>query len=239
MLAINHSTLSTALVLGYFYWLNQPFFLPLILVSVFAGVAPDIDHPGSELGKLFKPIARMLPHRGVTHSFVGIGIFGVLIWLTFQSATAFTYIGLGIGIFGVYLAKKILHQKIHKLDDLTFNFISKKQIDFLVDVTSFVLYFFLVIFCLVSWQEELRRQLWQVLILAYAGHILGDWVTIEGVPLFFPIKKKLGLKLFRTGSGFESFIGFILLIVNFWLISELNSRYGFLTLEYWKGFFVR
>jgi membrane-bound metal-dependent hydrolase YbcI (DUF457 family) len=236
MLAVNHATLSTASVLGFFWYTNQPLFLPLILVAVFAGVAPDIDHPGSELGKLFKPIGRLLPHRGVTHSFLGIAVFAFLINLTFGNSSAFTYIGLGVGIFGVYLAEKILHQKIQRIDDLTLGFVSQKQINLLIRITSLVLYLLLISLCLVSWQEVLRRQLWQVLVIAYTFHIVGDWVTIEGVPLFWPIKKKLGLKIFRTGSWFEGLIGFGLIILCGWLIYQLNLVQHFDTLAYWKSY---
>jgi membrane-bound metal-dependent hydrolase YbcI (DUF457 family) len=64
MLAVNHATLATAAAFGYSLYFDKPFFLPLILFVVFAGVFPDIDHPGSELGKMFKPVGMLLPHRG-------------------------------------------------------------------------------------------------------------------------------------------------------------------------------
>jgi inner membrane protein len=42
--------------------------------------------------------------------------------------------------------------------------------------------------------------------ISYMTHLLADGLTIKGVPLFYPYKKKYGIKLFRTGGVEEYFI---------------------------------
>lgn len=42
--------------------------------------------------------------------------------------------------------------------------------------------------------------------LGYILHLIADIITIEGVPLLYPIKTKFALKLFSTGSIIEMFI---------------------------------
>ena len=41
---------------------------PQIALAALGSILPDIDHSGSTLGKLIKPISRHIRHRGVTHS---------------------------------------------------------------------------------------------------------------------------------------------------------------------------
>ena len=240
MLAINHATLATATVLGLSLYLNQPFFLPLILFVVFAGVFPDIDHPNSELGKMFKPIARLLPHRGITHSFLGTAIFGgSLYFLLGNRSEWFSYFLVFGGFFGVYLLEKIIHRRINQIDTLTRNIVTQKQINFILKVVTTIIYGFLFSLLFLVWNNILRMQILVLLIIGYIAHILGDFVTIEGVPLFFPIKKKIGLKLFRTGSGTENFIGFLIIIVNIYFLYQLNLRDHFLTIAYWSKYLTR
>ena len=236
MLAINHATLATAAALGASYYLNLPFFLPLIIFVVFAGVAPDIDHPGSELGQMFKPLARMLPHRGVTHSVLGTAVFaGILYFLLGLDNQYFNYFLIFAALFGVYLLNKIVSLHINSLDNLTRNLVSKKQVRLLLTIGSAIIYLFLFSLIFVIWNPALKLQVLHLLILGYFLHIVGDFVTIEGVPLFFPIKKKIGLKLFRTGSKTESVIGIFLAILNVYLLYKLNQKYDYLSLGYWQS----
>lgn len=235
MLAVNHATLATASAFGYSLYFDKPFFLPLILFVVFAGVFPDIDHPGSELGKWFKPVATILPHRGVTHSILGTGIFAGGLFFTLSNNQYFTYILIFAGIFGTYLLEKILHKNINRIDELTLNFVSRKQIAVLIKISTLVLYTFLISLVFVAWNEVLRIQVLDLLVIGYVAHIVGDFITIEGVPIFYPIRKKIGLKLFRTGSKTEAFVGFCLVILNIYLLTELNIKYEFGSLSYWQN----
>ncbi|CBJ81672.1 putative LexA regulated gene, SOS response [Xenorhabdus bovienii str. Jollieti] len=58
-------------------WLHM---LPGVLL---ASLLPDIDHPSSTLGRLFRfisiPIARLCGHRGFTHSLLALGV-GIILF---------------------------------------------------------------------------------------------------------------------------------------------------------------
>jgi membrane-bound metal-dependent hydrolase YbcI (DUF457 family) len=47
-------------------------------------------------------------------------------------------------------------------------------------------------------------------LLGYSLHLFGDVLTISGVPLFWPYEKRTGLKLFATGSFFETIVFYCL-----------------------------
>lgn len=237
MLAFNHATLASATALGLSLYFKEPFFLPLIIFVIFAGVLPDIDHPGSELGRWFKPVGKMLPHRGITHSFFGAFLFTGGIYLLLGSQYQyFRYFGVFGAVFGVYLLEKILHHNINKIDDYSKNLIQQKQIKWLLKIVTVVLYIFLAILIFLVWNNQMSNQIYQLLVIGYLAHIVGDFVTIEGVPLFYPIKKKLGLKLFKTGSGQEAFIGFCLVILNIYLTIQFVQVNNVNSLDYWSKY---
>ncbi len=52
-------------------------------LAVLASTLPELDHERSEIGSLLKPISKRLArrygHRTFTHSFVGLGLFGLLV----------------------------------------------------------------------------------------------------------------------------------------------------------------
>lgn len=49
--------------------------------------------------------------------------------------------------------------------------------------------------------------------LGYASHLLADYITVYGIELFYPIKKRYGLKIFKTGSIQEHILGLICLTI--------------------------
>ena len=70
----------------------------IVIASSVAGLMPDIDLPSSTVGKVFKPIARMIKkafgHRTLTHS--GLWLIPLLI-LLFQTNWHPLLIGISIG----------------------------------------------------------------------------------------------------------------------------------------------
>lgn len=74
--------LTAGLVTALAFGMNAP---QIALVAV-GSILPDIDHSGSTLGKMIKPISRHLRHRGVTHSLL------FLIAISFLSP----YLGIGV-----------------------------------------------------------------------------------------------------------------------------------------------
>jgi inner membrane protein len=62
-----------------------PLDLPDLALAIAGALLPDIDHPQSWLGRRAQPvstvIARVLGHRGVTHSAVAVvGLVALLVW---------------------------------------------------------------------------------------------------------------------------------------------------------------
>lgn len=51
---------------------------PQIAIIVFGSLLPDIDHSGSTLGRLVKPLSKSLKHRSVTHSLLFLLISTIL-----------------------------------------------------------------------------------------------------------------------------------------------------------------
>ena len=72
-----------------------------------------------------------------------------------------------------------------------------------------------------------------LLIAGFGAHLAGDLITKDGIPLFWPLKNRVALKLFRTGSWVESVLGMILLGLNGLLIYEFWQRFGLSEWSYW------
>lgn len=56
-----------------------------LLICIFFSLLPDIDHPGSILGRIFKPLSRFINrnygHRTVTHNLAALAVICFLTWL--------------------------------------------------------------------------------------------------------------------------------------------------------------
>jgi membrane-bound metal-dependent hydrolase YbcI (DUF457 family) len=233
MLAINHAQLAVTIALGGALVYNQPFYLPLIMFVIFAGVLPDIDHPGSELGRFFKPIGMVLPHRGVTHSILGSAIVISTLYYTLQFNRVLSTIFFIGAIFGWNLCKKIFAQHLLSLDEKTHNLVSRRQTEIALGMFNFIINFLLLIILFLLWKQQYGQQIFYLISLGYIAHLVGDFVTIEGIPLFWPIKKKFGLRMFRTGGAIEGLIGFCLFFVNIYLVYKYGLQYNVWTPEYW------
>ena len=238
MLAINHAQLAVTITLGGALYYNQPFYLPLIMFVIFAGVLPDIDHPGSELGRFFKPVGMILPHRGITHSILGSAIVIGTLYYTLQFNRILSTIFFIGAIFGWNLCKKIFAQHLLSLDQKTHNLVSRKQTELVLGIINFIINFLLLIILFLLWKQQYGQQIFYLISIGYLAHLVGDFVTIEGIPLLWPIKKKFGLKLFRTGGAIESFIGFCLFFFNIYLFYIYGMQYNVWTTEYWFSSFL-
>lgn len=234
MLALNHASLAITATLGLSLYFHMPFYLPLIVFAVFAGVMPDIDHPGSELGKYFKPIGALLPHRGVTHSIVGtVGVVGLLNYLVVNNKNITIFL-IFASIFGWNILRKVFKQHILAIDEKTKNIISTKQTEVIFAGFSYIINTFLIFSLFLVWYKDYNNQILALIGVGYIAHLIGDFITIEGIPLLWPIKYKFGLKLFKTGSSVESFIGFVLFFVNLYLAYQFIIINNVNTLDYWR-----
>jgi len=93
-------------------------YIIFILIILFTGILPDIDHPKSKLGRKLKilsyPINFIFGHRGLFHSLLIALGFSFLIWMIFGDY----YIPFFIGFLSHLIADGITKQGI----DFTYPF---------------------------------------------------------------------------------------------------------------------
>ncbi len=222
MLAINHTTSATATVIGVSLLLNKPFWLPLILFVIVGSLLPDIDHSNSQISKKIPIIAKLLKHRGVTHSLLAVVILYFLIILVDSNLRFFDQILPIILVYfafvGAWFGFAIFQNSLMQIQKFSSNFFSKKQIGLASLIVFLVLLLWLGGIYYFSFEiQNLITGLWFIFY-GYIVHLFGDFLTKEGIPLFWPIKQKFGLKLFRTNSITESILGLVLWILNIWLL---------------------
>lgn len=90
-------------------------FAPLIAGGYFGSLLPDIDHPGSKIGRALYPIAwvvnKLFGHRGATHSLLALFLTSVLFVLPaflLESVLALLYTQFAIGVSVGFLSHLIL-----------------------------------------------------------------------------------------------------------------------------------
>jgi inner membrane protein len=236
MLAINHVTLATGLTLAGSIYFQIPFFLPFLAFVVFASLLPDIDHPGSEISNYFPIINKAFPHRAVTHSILGVSIFMGLIYLLTSYSYWMSAALLVFSFIGIQYLGKLLSKRLHQLQHSSHKIISESQIKGTIRLLTRILDIFLVLLALLIWKEQYRDEIIVLLGVGYIGHIIGDFVTKDGIPLFWPIKIRSALKLFRTGGKIEAFLGILILGANIYLLWQFWVIWGLGSSEYWTGY---
>jgi len=236
MLAVNHVLLATSITVAGSVILDRQFFLPFIVFVVVASLLPDIDHKGSEMSKLVPVINAALPHRGVTHSIFAVGLFGVLMLLLSEYYTYFSIVLLILGIAGLYFLEKVASKKLFTGGNPIMTFFSPKTTRFIVRLFTGVMSVFLFLATILIWNDLYRGEIIGLLTIGYGLHLLGDFVTKDGIPLIWPFSNKVGLKLFRTGSTVEGVIGFILVIINILAIIQFIDHFDVGQSEYWANY---
>jgi membrane-bound metal-dependent hydrolase YbcI (DUF457 family) len=236
MLAINHVSLSTATVLGLAVYYNHAFFLPLIIFVIFAALLPDIDHQNSEISQLVPVINRFFGHRQFTHSILGTLAFAFLSYMIFKPSVYATYGLLIAGFIGIYYLHKLLVARANQVNTLTHGFFSTKQLILFINLSTILLIVIACVGALTVWKSVARDEIFVLLLLGYISHIFGDWITKEGVPLFWPWKRFFGLRIFRTGGGFETFLGLLLVGANLYLLYVFSVQFHLDTRAYWEQY---
>lgn len=239
MLAINHTTLATAITFGLSIYYNIPFFLPFISFVVFAALLPDVDHPGSEISRTFPFVNKLLPHRGVTHSIFGTAIFAGFLYFLLGYNQILSFVLILSAFIGVKYLHKLLDKRVGQLRNFSGGFFSNKQIKMMISLMTGILNVFLLILVFLIWKDRFRLEILVLLVIGYAAHIVGDFVTKDGVPIFWPLFGKIGLKAFRTGSNVEVFIGFCLLVTNCYLIYIFWQQFGLSSQDYWLNYLTK
>lgn len=181
----------------------------VLLCTTLPGTAllPDIDHPDSTVSNVYGPItrtfARVLKHRRQTHS-----LFGVLVLST-----------------AVYAAAKYAYEPLFSPEwwvsrtvlfaVLTLIFASTLRLfkiegwldDFVPIPFSAMITFGEPVLIDLGIHPFPMRDLPYVVALGMLVHILGDWITKQPIPIFWPVSSKgSALKAFKAGGPFEHWI---------------------------------
>jgi inner membrane protein len=236
MLAMNHVLLATGVTFAGSVLLEMPFFLPFIIFVAVAALMPDIDHKGSEMSKLVPVINAAFPHRGITHSLFAVAFFGGIMYILSQYYTYFSVILLILGIAGLYFLEKVAHKKLFNEKSIVMTFFSEKTTDTIVRIFTGIMSVLLFFAMILIWNDLYRDEIIILLVLGYAFHLVGDFVTKDGIPLLWPISKRLGLKLFRTGGPIEGVISFLLIILNGVFLFHFITLFEVHSMEYWNQY---
>lgn len=110
MTGANHALFGLIFSIAVGILLGFPFLIFLDLDSIelwsfvfgvlLGAVLPDIDHPGSTIGRRFWPISQIVSkvfgHRGITHSLVGASLilWGLYVW---QGEVTVFWVGIALG----------------------------------------------------------------------------------------------------------------------------------------------
>lgn len=236
MLAPNHVLLATSITFAGSIALDRAFFLPFIVFVVVASLLPDIDHQGSEMSKLIPIINLAFPHRGVTHSVFAVIVFGVLMYLLSDYYQYFSVILGVLSVMGLYFIEKIATKKIFTQKNPLMMFFTPLTTQVIVRLFVGVMSVFLFLAMILVWNDVYRSEIVTLLVIGYAAHLLGDWVTRDGIPLLWPFRTRLGLRLFRTGGVVEGIISVGLVVINCIALWQFVTYFGVSEQEYWNNY---
>lgn len=237
MLAINHVTLATASTFAlYNYYFEKPFFLPFIFFVVAFSLLPDIDHPKSEISKFFPFVGKIFKHRGFTHSILGVIIITFALYFLSNQGGYWWFFAVGCGFIAVFMLDKIVKKRLKSLDKYSLGILHRSSLEKMQLLITIILSMVLTAMLVFGNNINLRNEILTMSVLGYLLHIFGDFLTKEGVPLFWPQKHKIGLKLFVTGQTFERVFGVVLLFVNIFLIYQFCIKFNVMDPIYWQKY---
>lgn len=208
--------------------LDKPIHDPLAFAIVaMAGGAigsliPDIDSPGSTIGRKVKPLSRFIAdkmgHRGGTHGFIALLILGVLTTFLGEKLEDILYanmngknhiiFAIGVGLILMFSVLFVI-QNIPNKKNKRF---TKKHFTSIVLVVFIVTMYIAYEYSL-SLLGYVRVYLLGILV-GYASHIFLDMFTKGGVPFFKPITGfRISFTNFKTGSIIEEVTKVISIVI--------------------------
>lgn len=202
-----------------------------LLVALIFSLLPDIDEPDSLISKyiISRQITKNL-HRIILYAGNLLGFYLVY---SFTHKLSFIFIFCMISTF---ILEKLVNQKR----------IRRISLSFMLILTSAIFYyynfgwFFIAIPLILSpipWlgHRNITHSITSVIILyylltftempstiiihavaGYSSHLIGDFLTKQGIPLFYPFsKKRYGLRIMSTGSKMGNFVELLIIVLVF------------------------
>ena len=178
-----------------------------LVVAAGAGLLPDLDHPQATVSRCLPPLSNAAArgiskisggHRKGTHCLITTGVLTLLVFLV-NPANWMSDMGggfnVGAGLFVFFLgaiASQALHLQLGKLGSWPSAIVLATAAGFLVPAGGF-------------WLPAAFS-------IGYTVHLLGDFLTVQGIPLLYPFTKKTWrLALLNTaGSKRENLLVFLL-----------------------------
>lgn len=106
--------------------------VPIIVGGYLGGLLPDIDHPGSKIGRALYPVAwvvnKLFGHRGATHSLLALFLTTVLFILpslALDGYAGFMYTQFAIGVSAGFVSHLILDMTTKSGIPLLYPFLRK------------------------------------------------------------------------------------------------------------------
>lgn len=181
----------------------------VLLCTTLPGTAllPDIDHPDSTVSNVYGPItrtfARVLDHRKQTHSIPGVLAFSTAVYYAAQYANEPMFSP------AWWVSRSVLFVVLTLIYASTLRLFHIKGWldDFMpIPVCAMITYgeSFLVD---LGVRPFPFRDLPLLVVLGMITHILGDWITKQKMPIFWPFSSRgSALGLFKAGGRFEMWI---------------------------------
>lgn len=186
---------------------DVPMFVLLCTTLPGAAILNDIDHHDSTVSSTYGPItgsiSKVLSHRKQTHSVPGIMAFGTGVYFAAEHSTNIIAKGVLAFVLILIWSSTLRLFKIEgKLDDFA-------PIPFALMITYGQ-----------PWLNELGipafpfRFLPFLIVLGMLVHVIGDLLTKQPIPLFWPLSSRgTALGLFRAGGRFEMWVMLPLIVV--------------------------
>lgn len=200
-----------------------------LLVALIFSLLPDIDEPDSLISKyiisrqITKNIQRIILYAG--------NLLGFYLVYSFTHKLSFIFIFCMISTF---ILEKLVNQKR----------IRRISLSFMLILTSAIFYyysfrwFFIAIPLILSpipWlgHRNITHSITSVIILyylltftempitiiihsiaGYSSHLIGDFLTKQGIPLFYPFfKKRYAIRIMSTGSKMGNFVELLIIVI--------------------------
>lgn len=187
MRGITHAGVGATAYVAVCSLMQRPFNIYELAVVVAASLLPDIDHPKSKVNKFILPIKSKDAKRAL---FICMGIAVLLVDYFYVGETALKVLGGLLIVIGITSHRNgVTHSLV-----------------------GLMLFMFVIHYYATKYQY---KEITSLFVLGFLSHLIGDFFTKAGVPLFYPITKKKikGIITYKVGSKSGDFLEMVLLIL--------------------------